>query len=247
MRDLADGRAARARARDVRPVDRRRGLRRNLRRIDAQPERERAQDRQLRARIVAVEVGGRVRFGVAERLRRANGAIDRAAGLLDERQDGVGRGVQDRVDARDAVAGEAVADRADDRDRAADGRLEAKLPPLARGERQQRRAVPRDRLFVRRDDGFAGGERGANPLDRRVDAADRFDDDVGVALEHVGDLGRPGDAGERRMPAFLLGAAVEHVCEADGRRAIRIEGRQPARDGGADGAEAEQRDAAAGG
>ena len=45
--------------------------------------------------------------------------------------------------------------------------------------------MTRDDLLVRRDDGLAGEQRGANPVGGRLDAADRFDDDVGVALEHI--------------------------------------------------------------
>ena len=73
------------------------------------------------------------------------------------------------------IAGEAVADGAHDRHRAADRRLEAQLPSLARGER---RAAPapcaRDHLLVRGDDRLAGEQRRANPVGGRLDAADRL-------------------------------------------------------------------------
>ena len=140
----------------------------------------------------------------------------RAAGRLHLRQHGVGGAVQDRHDARDAIAGEPVGDCADDRHRAADRRFEAQLTALARGERQQRGAVARHHLLVGGDDRLAGEQRRANPAGGRLEAADRFDDDVGVAAKDVVDARGPD--GRRRPCAgdarFCVRASIENVGEA---------------------------------
>ena len=103
------------------------------------PEPDAAENRQLRARVDAVDVGRRLGLGPAAVPRLGQRVGDRAAGRLHARQHGVARAVQNRDDAREPIAGEAVADRAHDRHRAADGGLEAQLPPLPLGELEQRR------------------------------------------------------------------------------------------------------------
>ena len=70
-----------------------------------------------------------------------------------------------------------------------------------------------DHLLVGGDDRLAGEERRPNPFGGRLDAADRLDDDVGIALKNVGERGRPRDAWCRERVAFRGGAPVENVCE----------------------------------
>ena len=224
----------------------RRAARLDLAGADAQAERERAQDRQLRGRIAAVEIGRRIGLGVAARAGIGDRLVDRAARRVHVRQHGIAGAVQDRVDARDPLAGEAVAQRANDRHRAADRRLEAQLPPLPLGERQQRVTVVRDDLLVRRDHRFAGEQRAADVVDGRLGADDRFDDDVDVAGEQVVEPVGPGQtAGERLgLPRALLACApIADVGELEVRRRVGA-GETPG-DGGPDGAEAENADATA--
>src|SRR5204862_4619680 len=169
----------------------------------------------------------------------------RAPGRLHRRQHGVRRAVEDGVDPREAVAGQAVADRADDGHRAADGGLKAELTALSRREREQPPSVARDDLLVRRDDRFPGPQGVAPPVGGRIEPADRFDDDVDVAGEQLVDRCGPPDLRELRMRgAFRVGAAIEDVRELQS--AGGVGGRQTAGERGADGAETEEADAAAG-
>ena len=132
MRELADRAVPASRIVEIGRRDASGRSHRNPDRIQVQPEREAAEDRELRARIVAVEIRRRVGLGVALRARVGKRRVHRAAGGVDLRQDGVGRAVQNRLDAGDAIAGEAFGDGADDRHRAADGCLEPQLTPLPR-------------------------------------------------------------------------------------------------------------------
>ena len=235
MRELADRAAAQPRAIEVGGSDRRRGARRDGVGIDPQAERERTEHGQLRGGIAAVEIDARIGLGVAARTGIGDRLVQRAAGRFHPRQHRIGGAVQDGDNARDAIAGEAVADRADDRHRAADRRLEPQLTSLTAGQREQRRAVPRDDLFVRGDDRLAGEERGANPVGRRLDAADRLDHHVDVADEHLIDARRPPDARCRRQGVgFLVGAAIDDMGELEAVRWVRAS--QTTGDGGTDGA-----------
>src|SRR6059036_3668927 len=109
----------------------------------------------------------------------------------------------------------------------------------------------RDDLLVRGDDRFAGDERRANPLGRRLDAANRLDDDVRVAGEDVADVRRPDDIaakrGARSGQLVALGgrATVEDVCQLE--PVDRVEACETRGDGGSDRAEAKERDATASG
>src|SRR5262249_57019264 len=107
------------------------------------------------------------------------------------------------------------------------------------GEWGWRRAGGRDHVLVGGDDRLAGEQRGANPWGGGLEAADRLDDDIGVAVQDDGDVGRPGNiAAESSGVPFARGTAIENVCElkrsvADG---------EAAGDGRTDGTESEQRD-----
>src|SRR5947209_3646847 len=109
----------------------------------------------------------------------------------------------------------------------------------------------RDDLLVRGDDRFTGDERRANPFGRRLDAANRLDDDVRVAREDVADVRRPENvaakSGARGGQLVALGgcAAVEDVCQLE--PVDRVGAREPRGNGGADGAETKERDATASG
>jgi len=124
--------------------------------------------------------------------------------------------------------------------------LEAKLPPLALGERQQRMSVVRDDLLVRRHDRFAGKQRPANVIAGRLGANDGFDHDVDVTGQQVVEpVGPDQAAGEGLgLPgALLAGAAVANMSELKNRGGIGA-GETPG-DCGPDSAEAENADATA--
>ena len=76
------------------------------------------QDRRLRGGVVAVDVGGGVGLGVAERGGLGQRLGEAGAGLGHAGEDVVGRAVDDAHDPADAVAGQRLPQRAHQRDRA---------------------------------------------------------------------------------------------------------------------------------
>src|SRR5207249_1422384 len=132
--------------------------------------------------------------------------------------------------------------------RAASGRLESELPSLPLRQRQERWSMMRDDLFVRRDDRLAGEKRRPNPLGRRLDSTDRFDNDVGVACEHVFEARGPDDVAAQRRTARRRLSIRQRIALGNG-AAIEDEGQLETGDGirtgeaygdrGTDGAEAE--------
>ena len=77
--------------------------------------------------------------------------------------------------------------------------------------------MPRDDLLVGGDDRLAVQQRLTDPLGRRLNAADRFDDDVRVAVEDVVDEVVQTTFGVRiERAALALGAAVENLGQGRG-------------------------------
>ena len=170
--------------------------------VDAEAEPERAQDRELRLRIGAIEIRRWVRFGIAAHPRVDHRLFHRTAGRFDPGEHGIRGAVENADDPRQAITGQPFAHRAHDRHRAADGGFEPQLPALTRRERQERRAALRDHLLVRRDDRLARGQRRVDPVGCRLEAADRLDDDVGVRGENVVESRRPGNRARTRDMTF---------------------------------------------
>ena len=130
--------------------------------------------------IDAVDVEGRIGFGVAELLRFGEHLVEAAPGLAHGGQDVVAGAVQDAVDAGDAVAGKALAHRFDDRNAAGNGRLIADGGAVGLGERGKLRAVMGEQRLVGGDHRLAGAKclageiegdalRAADQLDHRID------------------------------------------------------------------------------
>ena len=118
-------------------------------------ERERGEDRGLGGGVVALDVGGRVGLGVAERLRLLDRLVEVEALGRHLVEHVVGGAVDDAEHARHAVARERLAHRADDRDGAGDGGLEVQVDAGRVGRRVERRAVLREQRLVGGDDGRA--------------------------------------------------------------------------------------------
>ncbi len=98
---------------------------------------KRRQDRKLVRRVVALDVEGRIGFGIAEALRFLQAVREGQALLLHLGQDVVAGAVHDAVDARNRVAGQRFAQRLDDRNAAGDGRFEIQQRALLLGDRRQ--------------------------------------------------------------------------------------------------------------
>ena len=129
-------------------------------------------------------------------------------------------------------------DGADDRHRPADGCFESQLTSLARRERPERRAVVRNHLLVGGDHRLAGFQRAPNPVGRRVEAADRFDDDVDVALQDFVETRWSRRRARRPDWRRLRSARRSTMCVSSRLRDSVAAGQTPG-DGRTDGAEAQ--------
>ena len=102
--------------------------------LDAGAEGERRQDRELLRGVVALDVEGRIGFGVAEPLRFLQAIGERQVLLLHLGEDVIAGAVEDAVDALHGIAGQALAQRLHDRDGGADRRLEIERAAVLLGE-----------------------------------------------------------------------------------------------------------------
>ena len=168
--DEAHHHAERGRRRDVRLLDLGDAARLDLRERHARAEGDRGEDRHLRGRVRAVDVVGRIGFGIAERLSLRERVGVRAA-ALHAREDEVRRPVDDAEDAVDVRRDERLAKHLDDRDRGADRRLEPELHTRGGRCREELGALARDQLLVRGHDRLPGLEERADVAARRLESA----------------------------------------------------------------------------
>ena len=185
-------------------------------RIDLAAQADRNQNGDLRARVVAVDIGRRIRLGVTERLRLFQRIGKREPRAVHAGEDVVAGAVQDAGHAQQPIAGEPFPDGANDRNAAGHRRLEQQLALMLPRERQQLDAVRRDELLVGRDDRLAACERSPDEIARRLETAHQLDDDVGVGCDDVVDAVGPVDAGRYPVDLLALDAAI-----ADGRQLQR--------------------------
>ena len=209
---------------------------------------QRGEDRRLGRGVEALDVGGRVGLGVAERLRLLERVGEAGAALGHPGEDVVGGAVDDAEHPADPVAGQRLAQRPQDRDRPGDRGLVVEVDAVLVGRVEQRRAVLGEQRLVGGDDRGAGLQRGQDQRAGRLDAADDLDDDVDVV---PGRQGR-GVGGEQRGvdrqvaavagdPAYGDAGQLERAADPGG-QVVGVRREQPG-DLAADGAAAEQRDA----
>ena len=92
--------------------------------VDPRAERQRSQNGELVRGVVAANVEGRVRLGVAEPLGVGETCLERQPVGLHPRENVVAGAVENAIDAPHCIAGERLAQGLDDRNAAADRRLE---------------------------------------------------------------------------------------------------------------------------
>src|SRR5205814_9503310 len=78
----------------------------------------------------------------------------------------------------------------------------------------------RDELLVGGDNRLAPLERPSDPIARRIQAADQFDNDVGIGREHFVNFVRPAYVGWNPVTALTLEVSVENVREAQACRRV---------------------------
>ena len=149
-------------------------------------ERDRAHDRDLVRRVHALDVEGRVGFGIAQRLSLLEHNAEVQALVAHFTQDEIGGAVDDAGDRLDAVGGQPLAQRLDDWNATGHRCFEADHHALGAGCGEDLAAVHRQQRLVRGDHMLAGGDRLHHQRARDAVAADQLDDDV---YRRVGDHG----------------------------------------------------------
>ena len=207
-------------------------------------EREPGEDRGLRRRVVALDIGRGVGLGVPEGLRLGEDIGVVGAVLVHLGQDEVGGAVDDAEHAAHLVAGEALAQRAKEWHRPRDRGLEVEVDAVGLGGRVELGAVLREQRLV------GGHDRGTrchgceDERAGRLDAAHHLDHDVRAASDQTVEI--VGD--QRVVDAFaLLGGIADTHTDKSNRGACsgsEVVGglAKQARDLAAHGAAAEQGD-----
>ena len=139
---------------------------------------ERGDDGSLGRGVQTVDVGGRVRLGVAQLLGRGQGLVEAEPLGAHLVQDVVGGAVDDAEDAGDQVAGHGLTQCVDHGDGSGYGRLVVEVDLRRRGRRVELGTVGGDQGLVPRDDGGPGPEGRQDERAGRLDATDQLDDQV---------------------------------------------------------------------
>jgi hypothetical protein len=151
--------------------------------ISCVTESELREDRELVGGVDAFHVVRRVRFGEPQALRRGERAFVRCA-VEHFGEDEVRRAVEHAADFENLFARERFGDRSHDRNGATDGGFVGDRDAAGRRERAELRASRREKIFVRRNDVFAGAQRGDDELGRDSRSADALDHDVDRRIVH---------------------------------------------------------------
>ena len=171
--------------------------------LERNAKRERAQDGELVRGVDALDVEGRVRLRVAERLRLGEHVSKVPALVAHLRQDEIAGAVNDAGDPLDVVGGQPLAQRLDDGNAADDGGLEGHHDATRLRGAEDLVAVHRDQRLVGGDHVLAVGDGAQHQLARRRIAADELDDDVHVRIIDDG-KGVVADAPDVVEPANAL-------------------------------------------
>ena len=123
----------------------------DVRRRDSLAEGQGREDRQLRARVEAVDVGARIGLGVTQSLGLGEHRLERAAVLLHFGQDVVAGSVQDSVERRHAIPGNSLAQHGVNRDAARHAGFHRHVHARADGPVPQVRPAQRHQFLVRGD------------------------------------------------------------------------------------------------
>ncbi len=151
----------------------------------AHAQRGAGQDGELGAGVEAVNVFGGIGFGETELLRFFQRVGKRNSGAFDSGQDVIAGAVENAAELDEFVSGEAFLKAGDDGDASGNRSSECDVSVVLAGQADEIGALPGDELFVGGDHRLAGLQRAAHPVAGGIDAADEFDDDVGIGRENV--------------------------------------------------------------
>ncbi len=175
---------------------------------------DRRQDGELVRGVDALDVEGRVGFGVAQPLRFLQHVVEGRALVAHLGQDEVAGAVDDAGQPLDAVGGEALAQRLDDGDAARHRRLERHhhATGLRRGEDLV--AVLGDQMLVGGDHVLAVGDRLQHQFARWLEPADQFDHDVDFrVVDDVERVGRQRQVAGQRTGFFQVAHGRAHHAD----------------------------------
>ena len=164
-------------------------------------------DGNLASRVVALNVRGRVRLGIAQLGRLCQRLVKLHAVLRHAGQDVVGGAVDNAHDLGQLVAGEALLERADDRDGAGHRRLKLEITVICLCEVEQLCAVLRDQIFVGGDNILARLKRLADVGACRLDAAHQLNHDLDI---RIADNALPVVGQHRRVNARTRTGYIAH-------------------------------------
>ena len=155
--------------------------------IDFRPESQARQNRELLRRIMALDIEGRIRFGVTEPLRLLQTLRESELLLFHTRQDVIAGAIENSIDACERIAGQALAQRFHDGNGTTDRSLEIEGDVVLLGNGGQCDAVPGKQSFIGGDDRFLGRERRRDRGTGGIAlSADQFDEHVDLAIRREG-------------------------------------------------------------
>lgn len=160
----------------------------------------RGDDGGLGSCVEALDIGGRVGFGVTKSLRVGQGVGVACAVLGHLGEDVVGGAVDDSKHSFDGLTEQRFAQWADQWNSTGDRSFEEQVDLSSFGFGKQLGAVVGQESLVASDNRFASGQRRKDECARRFDAANKFDDEIDLGVDHkarciVGEhLGFHGDA-----------------------------------------------------
>ena len=168
---------------------------------------------ELCARVVAVDIRAGVRLRVPESASFVHDGshLHVAAGHC--AQDVIRRAVENAGDAHQPVAGQPLSHAMNQRHAPGDCGLEAELRLVLHGEMQEFGRVRREQHLVGGHNSRPLLEGAAHPAARRIDAADHFDNRVGLGPEQFVQILGPRDRPGHPADALAVDAAVEDMRE----------------------------------
>ncbi len=214
--------------------------------VDRHTECDRREQRELVGSVDALDVEGRVSFGVAQALGFSQHRAEGLAARAHLGQDEVAGAIDDARQPFDPISGQALAQRLDDRNSSANRCLECHHHAAGARGLEDLVAMTRQQRLVRGDHVLAQADRLEHQRARGLVAADQLDDDVDIRLpDDVERLGRYRQLAAEECPRL---GRVTHRHRGDldaaagASRDLMLVAPQDAAGSAADGAQPEQAD-----
>ena len=173
---------------------------------------QRAENRKLVGGIDALDIKGRISFGIAELLGFPEHIRKFAPLVAHLGEDEIAGTVDDACQPLDMVAGESLANRLDDRDTATDCRLEGNRDTLVACRCKDLLAMHGNECLVGRDQMLAIGNGLEHEFTRRRITTDELHDDIDIRVsENLAGIVMDDDAVEPVEPCRIIGFCCRAV------------------------------------